>query len=513
MPRPLVTLLMIVGLLFPFIPASAQPTDWPSGTPEEHGLDSNAVADMLLSLQKDVPGLHSVLVLRDGEVIVDASFYPYDGSTPHEMASVTKSVMTTLIGIAADRGFLRLDQPMVSFFPGREIANLDARKEAVTVADLASMTSGLDCTWQPDEPTLAQMVATDDWVGFALNRPMVADPGTRWEYCSPDMHLLSAILTEATGMTALDFGWRYLFGPLGMREVNWPADHQDGWGDIYLFPRDAAKLGQLWLDGGKWNGQQVVSQEWVTMSVTPVSRTPDDEDDYGYGWWVEHESEVGGEFRAVGRSGQHIVVYPALGVMVVTTGGGTFDSGDVTDRLGATVVDLEAPGGIPANPEGVARLNEVVAGLLKPPSAQPVAPLPVMAATVSGVTYTFPDNPLEIASIHVVFDGSDEAVLELGLEDGRVVTGPVGLDGDYRFTSYDYGFPLALRGMWVDEDTFQFEWNEIANRDVYLLELTFTSDAVSIEAREITHHAGVQVKGDAVAPAASPLASPVATSS
>lgn len=283
-------------------------------------MDSNAVADILLDLQQEVPGLHSLLIIRGGEVIVDASFYPYDGSTPHEMASVTKSVMTTLIGIAADRGFLRLDQPMVSFFPDREIANLD---------------------------------------------------------------------------------------------------------------------------------------------------------------------------------------------IVATTGGGTFESGDITDRLGAAVVDLNAPGGVPANPEGVARLDEVIAGLAQPPAAQPVTSLPATAATISGVTYAFPENPLEMATIRVAFSGGSEANLEIGLTDGRTIAGPVGLDGDFRFnTTYDYGFPLAWRGTWVDDDTFWFEWNEVANRDVYLLDLTFTEDFVTVEAREITHQAGVSIEGQAQGPLATPAATP-----
>ena len=168
-------------------------------------------------MPKSVPDLHSLLIIRDGKMIVDAYFYPYDGTTPHNVASVTKSVMTTLIGIAVDQGKLQLDQPVLSFFPDLTIANRDTRKEGITVAQLASNTSGLDCVWKPAEPTLAEMEKSSDWVQFTLDLPMVADPGSTWEYCSPGFHLLSAILTEVTGQTALDFAWENLFGPLGMR--------------------------------------------------------------------------------------------------------------------------------------------------------------------------------------------------------------------------------------------------------------------------------------------------------
>jgi CubicO group peptidase (beta-lactamase class C family) len=247
MSRAAIALLVLLGLVLPSVPRiAAAPTDgWPTTTPEEQGLDSAKLADALLAMQQKVPDIHSFLLIRDGKVVVDASFYPYDGSTPHDLASVTKSVMTTLIGIAADQGKLRLDQPVLSFLPDRTIANRDSRKERITVAQLASMTSGFDCVGEPDEPTLAAMQASDDWVQFTLDLPMVAEPGSRWEYCSPGMHLLSAILTKATGMTALDFAWANLFGPLAMREVIWPADPQGithGWGDLHLHPRDAADL-------------------------------------------------------------------------------------------------------------------------------------------------------------------------------------------------------------------------------------------------------------------------------
>ncbi|HVL24905.1 MAG TPA: serine hydrolase domain-containing protein, partial [Thermomicrobiales bacterium] len=128
-------------------------------------------------------------MIGDGEAFLGASFYPYDGTTPHDLASVTKSVTTTLIGIAIDQGALALDEPLLSFFPDRTIANVDARKKALTVGDLASMQTGLDCVWQPDEPTLAAMEASPDPVQFTLDLPMVAEPGTTWEYCSPGMHL------------------------------------------------------------------------------------------------------------------------------------------------------------------------------------------------------------------------------------------------------------------------------------------------------------------------------------
>lgn len=222
-------------------PAYWWPTQgWRNSTPEEQGIDSAKLAEALLTIREQNINIHSLMLIRNGLVVTDATFYPYDGKDGHDVASVTKSLMTTLIAMAADQGKLQLDQPMLSFFPNRAIANRDARKERITVRHLANMASGLDCTKERDEATLKEMWTTDDWVQFVLDRQVKWEPGTQFVYCSPGSHLLSAILQQATGMTALEFARQNLFEPLGIRDVIWPADPQGvtrGWGDIRLLTR------------------------------------------------------------------------------------------------------------------------------------------------------------------------------------------------------------------------------------------------------------------------------------
>jgi CubicO group peptidase (beta-lactamase class C family) len=200
---------------------------WRISTPEEQGFDSTVLADGLLALQEGNVHIDSLLIIRNGYVVLDAYFYPYDRSIPHKLASVTKSIMTTLIGIAVDQGAIQLDQPMVSFFPDREIANLDARKDQVTIRHLVSMQNGFasGCL-VGDEATLNKMRSNPDWVQAALDRKVTVEPGTGFCYDSPGMHLLSAILQEATGMTALEFARQNLFKPLGIQEVYWQSDPQ-----------------------------------------------------------------------------------------------------------------------------------------------------------------------------------------------------------------------------------------------------------------------------------------------
>lgn len=460
-------------------------TGWRTAAPEAHGFDSATIAHGLRSIGEDGTRIHSLLVVRGGEVILDAYFYPYDGSTVHDVASVTKSVTTTLIAIAADQGRLDLDAPMLSFFPDREIANLDARKEHITVRHLASMSSGLECYHQPNEPTNMAMQASPDWVQFALDLPMAYEPGTHFAYCSPGMHLLSAILQQATGMSSLEFARLNLFEPLGIRESAWSADPQgtnNGGGDLYLYPRDMAKLGLLWLHRGVWDGQQIVSREWVRLSSQRQIDTGENYgEDYGYGWWIARPGD-NPIFSASGRGGQKVIVFPAMNLVLVTTGGG-FELDDALKYVEAAIGESDP---LPANPEGVADLHAALSEVAVSPDAQAVPPLPEMAQTVSGHTYVFEDNPYRLASIHLEFDQPAVAKVQFTFYDETGdQLGIAGLDGLYRFAQVSASsarkYILGLRGEWTDAQTFALEYNEIASPNALVLKLHFDGDRVTLD--------------------------------
>jgi CubicO group peptidase (beta-lactamase class C family) len=478
---------------------SSSATEWPApgwrtGAPEEKGFDSLKLAEGLLAIRRNGLDLHSVSVVRDGVMVLDAYFYPYDGQTVHEQASVTKSIMTALIGIAAEQGRLSLDAPMLSFFPGRAVANRDAAKERITVRHLASMSSGLDCTSANDEQTLKEMERSPDFVQFTLDRKMTTEPGTRFVYCSPGMHLLSAILQKATGMTALEFARLYLFGPLGIQDVIWPTDTQGfnlGWAGVRLHPHDTARIGLLWLNHGRWEGKQVVSGEWVEDSVRTQVKTGRD-DDYGYGWWITGDE---GEFAAIGRGGQRIQVWPSINVLLVMTGGGV-DIDDIEPMITPAFMGRDKP--LPANPSGVARLNEALAAVAAPPSPKPVAPAPAMAERISGRTFVFDPNPLEIEACSLEFTADPAvAVFRITHNGGKIEPWPVGLDGVYRTSEGEFGLPQGLRGGWLDERTFALEYDNIGNNDHILIRLSFAGDRVTVESRETAHELGARFEGRA----------------
>jgi len=467
-----------------------EPTYWPtegwqSRPLEAAGFLSGKMAEGLLAIRDEGIPIHSLTVIRHGYIVLDAYFYPYDGSTVHDLASVTKSVMTTLIGIAADQGKLRVDDTMLSFFPDRTIAHLDARKQHITVAHLASMSSGLECT-EDGQQTQQAMMASEDWVQFTLDLPVVWEPGTHFVYCNPAIHLLSAILRQATSMTALEFAQVNLFEPLGIHEAEWTTDPQGnnrGWGDLFLHPRDAAKLGFLWLHQGRWGDRQIVSEEWVrAASQRRMREAGGRPEDYGYGWWVSDPKQEDIDFvQASGVGGQLVKILPDLDLVFVTTGGG-FETDQIDPYVLAAVGDFAQS--LPANPAGQAAVEAAVQELAQAPATSPVAGLPEIAVSVSGRTYVVEDNPLGIQWFRLDFTTGAEASLKFnvsGEEAPRQIA--VGLDGVYR-KGPDHGLPSLGRGQWVNDHTFSVEYDRLPSYEHFTFRFIFEGERSVLDIQE-----------------------------
>lgn len=282
-------------------------------------MDSEHLADMLEMIREADLEIDSVLVARNGHLVTDAYVHPFAPGQKHIIHSCTKSVVSGLIGIAIDKGYLQgTDQLITDVFPGRTIANLDADKRAMTMEDVLSMSTGLECRdsylyrWHG----LQEMRASSDWVQHVLDLPMVEPPGTQFEYCNGASFLLSAIVQETTGKTALAFAQEHLFGPLGIEDVDWPANPQGisiGWGELRMHPHDMAKIGYLYLNGGQWDGQQIVPSDWVKVSTRKhIDGTL--QDGYGYQWWIAKNA-----YMALGYAGQYIIVVPEQNLVAVFT--------------------------------------------------------------------------------------------------------------------------------------------------------------------------------------------------
>jgi CubicO group peptidase (beta-lactamase class C family) len=299
-------------------PATADPEwDWPSSTPEEQGMDSALLARLLEDIQARQLNLYSFLLIRHGQVVMETYFYPWKADARHEIYSCTKSFTSTLIGLALEKGYIQsLDQPVLGdLLPWADFENQDQRKSAMRLEHLLTMTSGL--AWQEGDPAIRRLYQSQDWVKQVLDLPMVAEPGTVFNYCTGCSHVLSAIIQQQTGMDILVFARLALFHPIGLRSVTWDVDNRGqpigGWG-LKLTAREMARLGHLFLNKGAWDGQQVISADWVEQATRNHVATGD-ELGYGYQWWIYPRH---GAYAALGLYGQAIFVDPQLDLVLVT---------------------------------------------------------------------------------------------------------------------------------------------------------------------------------------------------
>jgi len=297
------------------------PTEgWRTATPEEQGLHSNILADMLEEIQKKSYSIDSITIVRNGFMVADAYFYPFSKGRKHIIHSCTKSIMSALIGIAIDKGYIKnVDQTIVDLFSDRKISNLNEHKKSITLENLLTMASGLECrdSWRYREVGLEEMMHSDDWAQYVLDLPTAEPPGERFEYCNGVSYLLSVIIQKTTNMRTLEFAKKNLFGPLGITDVRWETSPQGidiGWGRMWLTPHDMAKIGWLYLNKGRWTDKQIVPAMWVKEST----RAHIDAADvlYGYQWWVDSN----GYYAAVGAKGQGIFILPDKNIVAVFTG-------------------------------------------------------------------------------------------------------------------------------------------------------------------------------------------------
>ena len=285
-----------------------------------------------------------MLVVHNGYLIFERYFTPilYDVDNTHIIYSCTKSVTSALIGIALDNGYIdNTSQLLVDFFPDLYIDNLDSRKETITLEDILTMTSGLE--WDEeryDEPNdYFGMTDSDNWVQYVLNKTMVADPGTAFYYNTGESHLLSAIINRTTGMTTLAFAIQNLFEPLGITAHPWLVDPQGihfGGSALALRPRDMAKFGYLYLNNGTWDGEQIVSSDWVATSTNEHVTIYGGTFSYGYQWWINSPSDY---YCARGYQGQYIFVVPEEDLVVVFSS----DMDDIYISMDFLVTDYIVP--------------------------------------------------------------------------------------------------------------------------------------------------------------------------
>lgn len=313
----------------PGSPPDALDDGWAVASVEDEGIQRSWLEWLEHDVAKgsvEVPD--SVLIARNGRLVYERYWNGFDREDAHDLRSATKSVTSLLVGMAHERGVLPdLDAPVLPLLPDlAPVRNPDPRKSRLTLRHLLEMRTGLACDdWDARSPgNEEKMYDTDDWARFVVDLPMSEEPGTVARYCTGGVVLLGAVLERASGMSIPELSRQWLFQPLGVEDFSWePAGRRgtDTGGHLRLRPRDFLKLGQVLLDGGRWHGEHLVSEEWVSGSGTPHSQLGDAR--YGLLWWstrfVIQDQPVEVTF-ARGNGGQYVFVAPSLGLTAAFTG-------------------------------------------------------------------------------------------------------------------------------------------------------------------------------------------------
>jgi CubicO group peptidase (beta-lactamase class C family) len=486
---------LIVALFFFFVSAPklsgshgapAWPAaEWPHSEPEAQGMSSVELATMLERIESDNPGIHSVTVVRHGTVVLDTRISPFARGDRHDIHSCTKSVLSALVGIAIEKGDLPgLDARVLDFFPGHEIAHLDANKRALTLGHLLTMSAGLktEDSYLYNWAGLGKMHASHDWAQYILDLPIVTEPGARFEYSNGVSELIAIILQEATGQSAKAYAREHLFEPIGIVGYAWQGSRPDdswGYSGLSLHPLNMARLGYLYLRGGEWDGVQVVPADWVQKSTSPQITAGTMAKSYGYQWWVDDDM-----FMMQGYGGQFVYVLPARDLVVVFTGALPQQRYFTPRSLLRNYIEAAviADHALSANPAAAARLDSLVRVLGRETKA-PLRPAPDLAETVSGRTFEFAGNKIGLRRLILHFTpGSSEAELEF-VVGAAAASMTIGLDGVFRISEL-YGQRWACRGRWVNDETFILEQEALGKVLRRRATLNFEGDTLSFEVHD-----------------------------
>lgn len=423
-------------------------------TPEAVGISSSAVLSFVEALEQEIDAVHSFMILRNGKQLAQGWWHPYDAQTPHTMHSLSKSFTSTAIGFAIDEGLLSLNDLVISFFPEEAPAEPGRQWKEMRIRDLLTMNTGhIDEPW----PTPGET----NWVKGFLASEVELKPGTHFKYNSMATYMLSAILQKVTGEKLVDYLQSSLFEPLQIKKPEWDTCprgiNTGGWG-LHITTEDIAKLGQLYLQKGKWEGRQLLSDDWVEMATSrQVSNgsNPDDDWAQGYGfqfWRCRHNC-----YRGDGAMGQFCIVMPEQDAVVAITSG-TNDMGGVMQLVWDILLPAMKEKPLLPDPQAHARLEEKTASLqLKPVEGEASSAL---ERRVSQKKFLLEENPSGVESILFNFEGKKTTLTLNTAQDHQTIAIGSGvylkgeMTGQLPYTA-NLSKRIAASGAWIKPDEYQ----------------------------------------------------------
>jgi len=466
-------------------PSGSDP--WSYSTPEQQGFDSEVLIDLLETIEAEERDIHSIILMRRDHVFFEFYNYPYGPETLQYTASVGKSVLSALVGIALENGQLDgLDTPILDSFPEYKSNAVDPAKARITLRDALTMQAGLDAGDDTDQ-ALEDIVSSNSWIESTWQREMIQPSGQGYNYSSFVSHLISQVTERAIDDELSNFARRELLDLIGIEQVLVDRDPQDQWfgaGPLWMSARDMLRFGRLYLEKGKWNGEQIVPKQWVKDSTRnqigkqPASTQGIKDARYGYHWWV-----FDGAYAAIGAGGQMIMVVPELDlVAVVTRADPDFDVTDDYLLKALKSVFWKAK----ANPTAVAELDTIIESMGKPVTrkAKPAQKMAksaqkafdyqlAIASDISGqrfelITGGVPDAVLAYRSFTLNFENKPNlSSVQFETDSGNleVLLGPKGAplftDRGERARRPDKISQLAASTWWTDDNELVMDFHEV----------------------------------------------------
>ncbi len=419
----------------------------PRSTTEMQGIKSSAILQFIERGERTIDDLHSVMLLRHGRVITEGWWAPYAEQTPHELYSLSKSFASTAIGIAIAEGRLGLDDTVTSFFDQSDLpAEPGANLQAMRIRDLLSMNSG-----HQDDTEHRLSVEDGRWSRAFLHLNVEHKPGTHFVYNTGATYMLSAILQKTTGQRLIDYLRPRLFDKLGIKNPSWQQSPEGvdlgGWG-LRITTEDIARFGLLYLQRGVWNGERILSKEWVadaSSRQTSNGSNPrsDWEQGYGYQFWrCRHNS-----YRGDGAFGQYCIIMPDQDAVLAITSG-TEDMQAVLNLVWEELLPNMTDAPLNADMETERKLATKLDSLQLPPQQGKISS--AIARRVSGMQYDVNDNEELLETISFKFEPETVYYMRRAATDYRI---PIGRD-TWAISDQGEMGKIAASGAWESEDTY-----------------------------------------------------------
>ncbi|WP_227013855.1 serine hydrolase domain-containing protein [Paenibacillus psychroresistens] len=421
--------------------------------------------------------IHSVAIVRNGNLITEAYADPYTRQSKQGIYSVTKSIISALIGLAIQEDTIKnVDERIVDLLTDTSFDNEDEEKRSITIKHLLTMTSGLNWpeltgAYYGDNNIIFKMSNSPNWVDFIRDQPMLAPPGQLFNYSSGNSHLLSAIITKSTGIPTQDYAAKKLFLPLGINDLQWDSDPQgiaNGGFGLKMKTLDLARFGLLYLNNGKWaHNKQLLSPDWIKQSTQILAGG-----EYGYQWRISAD----GDYYARGFRGQYIFISPSNNLLAVFTSDLNLNDELLPYQLFTRYVKKSVKSSSPLQGNITAKdtYNNALTHFQTPDLLS--TDLPDKAMQISGATYQFEPNEYGYQELSFNFDEkSNEGLYTLHIQGGPTLVQTFGLDGRYRTQDNN-----SLKGFWK-EDSFVLNEKYSGVPFTYTSTFSFNKDGIQLD--------------------------------